>query len=283
MSRSTGGILLVLGLLAAAALVLWALEDAADEGGFALDGGGDGASRAPRVDEPDAPPTPRTTDEGRARDGVPRVLPPDAAIEDVRDALALPDEAARVHALQAAYAAITRLAQDTQVVDGLQRYVLRVEDPLARGVVLAALGASRDGRTLAWLAKRLRDGASSEERTGAFLGLIYAHSGEQLRCSNTLGGLTHTFDALPSSGLVLAAVAGWLDQETATSAADAIVPLTHLVAEDVDVAALLVVDDERPCKLYATSTDAARGLMRAAALKHAALPGAVRRVLAAAR
>jgi hypothetical protein len=282
MSRTTGGVLLVLGLLAAAALVLWALEDGADEDGFALDGGAD-TRRAPQAAEPNAPPAPPAANESRARDGVPRVLPPDAAIEDVRDALALVDEAARVQALQAAYAAITRLVTDSQVVDGLQHYVLRVEDPIARGVVLAALGASRDGRTLAWLAKRLRDGASSEERTGAFLGLVYASSGEQLRCSNTLGGFTHTFDALPSSGLVLAAMAGWLDQETATTAADAVVPLTHLVANEVDVAALLVVDDKRPCKLYATLDDTARELMRNAALKHAALPGAVRRVLAAAR
>ena len=57
--------------------------------------------------------------------------------------------------MQAAYDAITRIAKQDRVLEGLQRYVLRVEDPLARGIVFAALGANRDARNIEWLRARL--------------------------------------------------------------------------------------------------------------------------------
>ncbi len=281
MTRATGSILLILGLVAATGLVYWALPTDEDAAGVDLDGGdslADGGREAPSADEREdadqaAPKRPL------ARDGVPRVLPPDAAIEDVRDALALTDADARTRAAQDAYDAIARIANDsTGVAEGLQRYVLRVEDGIARGIVLAALGTNRDAGNLAWLAGRLGGGASSAERQGAFLGLTRGDHTPAAPCG-TLAGIKHPLGPLPTSGAVLTSVAGWLDRATAAEASDAIIPLLHAVKLNVDVAALLVVDDKRPCKLYADLDTRSRELLRARALGHAALPGAVRRVL----
>lgn len=279
MSRSTGRVLLILGLVAAAALVFRALEEGRQEGGFELeDGAAPGTPETGPAPRAETSPPPTGPGKTAARDGVPRVLPPDAAIEDVRDALAQKG-AARTRDVQAAYAAIARIANEGyEILRGLQRYVSDVEDPVVRGIVLAALGANRDPRNLTWLASRLRFGVSSAERVGAFLGLAYGSSDVKATC-NALGGITHPVGPLPTSRTVLESVAGWVDRETSASAADGIVALLFSVERDVDVAALLVVDGTRPCKLYTDLSSATRTVLRAAALKHKALPGAVRRVL----
>lgn len=279
MTRSTGGILIALAVLAVAILVMRTMVDQTDDGGFDLEGTSDtqtdettGRKTADEVN------TPPAADSTRRGDGVPRVLPPDAAIEDVRDALALEDEGRRERAVQDAFDAITRIVQDPGVVEGLERYVLRVEDPVARGVVLAAIGARRDTATLSWLAERLRDGANVEERIGAFVGLTYA-AGRSRGVCRSLSGLRVPFGKLPTRRDVLAAVSTFVDEVTPSDVPDVIPALLYAVEQDVDVAALLVVDGARPCKLYAELKGASRGLMRAAALKHEDLPITVRKVL----
>jgi hypothetical protein len=128
--------------------------------------------------------------------GLPRILPPDAAVEDVRDALALKDAAERSAALGSAYGSIGRIAQQERVLTGIRRYANDVEDAQVRGVTWAALGANHSGTVRAWLAGRLRDGPTTPDRIGALLGL--AHDAEKPpRAARSLGGLPHRQGALP--------------------------------------------------------------------------------------
>ncbi len=129
--------------------------------------------------------------------GVPRILPPDAAIEDVRDAQALEDIGARRAALAAAYASIGRIAQTERILGGLQRYALDVEDARVRGATYAALGANTSGPSRAWLVERLREERDDVARLGALLGLAYAKA-QDARDATALGDLPHRTGALPA-------------------------------------------------------------------------------------
>lgn len=128
--------------------------------------------------------------------GIPRILPPDAAIEDVRDALAIADEGTRHGALRDIYGSIGRIAQAPRILQGLQRHVLLVEDARVRGVTYAALGANTSGTSHAWLAGELAKGRGLEARVGALLGLAYAKDGDE-RTARSLGGLPHRIGSLP--------------------------------------------------------------------------------------
>lgn len=144
---------------------------------------------------PDEPETPAVVAAGPA--GVPRILPPDAAIEDVRDALTLEDTAARAEALRAAGGALGRIAQTPRVLQGLQKYVRTVSDPRVRAVVYAALGANTSGIARAWLAEQLQRETTPAARLGALLGL--AHDAEASeRTAEVLGGLPYRAGALPA-------------------------------------------------------------------------------------
>jgi len=216
------------------------------------------------------------------RDPVPRVLPPDAAIEDLRDALTAP-ATSRTQAVQAAYEAITRIADDgAGVSKGLRSYVERVERPLTRGIVLAGLGSDRGTTNLGWLTRRLRNAGTDTERLGALLGLAFGKS-EFATTSQILAGIKHPIGDLPTDRPTLTALAGFVDRTRGDAAADAAAILVWNVARHVEHAALLVVEGKRTCALFDALSPADRTLLRKAALKHDALPGAVRRVLEAAR
>ena len=288
MSRSTSGILLVLGLLAAAALVFWVLAGSGG-GDTGLDLEADGRAA---VAPPAAPPTPVQSAGDPApsaprvsvlpRDGVPRVLPPDAAIEDVRDALALADAAQRARDVQAAYEAVARVAADPDVIRELQRYVGRVEDPVARGIVLAALGANRHAGNIDWLAQQLLSGKTEEDRLGALLGLAwdeYEEGSELTSTSALLAGIEFPVAPLPELPVALKGTADWLDRAGEKAATDALDVIATSVEHSVEYAALLVVEGKRVCRVYAGLGQGQRATLRAAALAHAALPGSVRRVL----
>jgi hypothetical protein len=128
--------------------------------------------------------------------GLPRILPPGAAIEDVRDALAVTKRSETVAMLQMAYDSIGRIAQQPRILTGLQRYALAVEDPQVRGAVYAALGANTSGPSRAWLAARLKDGPTLVDRVGALLGLAY-DAGATEAYAEVFGGLPHLPGALP--------------------------------------------------------------------------------------
>ncbi len=128
--------------------------------------------------------------------GLPRILPPEAAIEDMRDALAITKRSEKTTALRSAYESIGRIAQQPRILEGLQRYAVAVEDPLVRGVVYAALGANTSGPSRAWLAERLKDGPTLVDRVGALLGLAY-DAGATEAFAAVFGGLPHLAGALP--------------------------------------------------------------------------------------
>ena len=149
--------------------------------------------------------------------GVPRVLPPDAAIEDVRDALAVTGDEARADALRAAAGAIGRIAATPRIRIALQRQVLTVEDPGVRGVVYVALGASSDGPGRAWLAERLARESAPRARLGALLGLAQDVDAPE-DIAHTLGGLPYRAGPLPDRVDVRDALADVLEAFGATDA-----------------------------------------------------------------
>lgn len=289
MSPRTGRFLLALGLLAAAALVYWALEDGGGDEGFDLDRDelpreADAAApvgtpgRAPDTQPPKKAPA-AVAPQG---DLVPRVLPPDAAIEDVRDALTLTGSK-RTREVQAAYSAIARIADDAPGVrQGLQRYLARVESPVARGIVLAGLGSDRAPANITWLTQRLLAAKTTPERIGALHGLAFGAS-EYTQTATTLAGIKMPAGSLPTGRDTRTAVAAFLDTKLGPALVDAQAVVLLNVSDHVDYAALLVVGGTRTCAFFDAAPAKVRDLLRRGALRHAALPGAVRRVLEAAK
>ncbi len=285
MSSRAGRFVLGLGLLAAAALVYWALEDGGGDEGFDLDRDElpREADAAPPGEAPDAQP-PKQAPPAPAPEGdlVPRVLPPDAAIEDVRDALTLTGPK-RTREVQAAYDAIVRIADDAPGVrQGLQRYLARVESPLARGIVLAGLGSDRAPANITWLSQRLVTATTAPERIGALHGLAFGTS-EFAQTSETLAGIKMPVGHLPPGREARKAVGTFLDGKHGAAATDANAVVLLNVSEQVDYAALLVVGGTRTCAFFDAAPAKVRDLLRRGALRHDALPGAVRRVLEAAK
>ena len=188
----------------------------------------------PRGDAPedDAPAVQPTGDDAPVGGGVPRILPPDAAIEDVRDALAIQEASGRRDALGEAYAAIGRIAQAERILVGLQRHVLSVADARVRGVTHAALGANASGTSHAWLVARLREDRDDLGRLGALLGLAYAAEAAP-RAAPSLGELPYRARVLPARVDVRDALASWLGTLEGAAARDALPVLrASLAAHD---------------------------------------------------
>jgi len=125
-------------------------------------------------DEPTAAPDtpdPPSTVEAPANDPnrVPRVLPPDAAIEDIRDALAAED---RIET-QEAYERFGRLAASTgRVRTALRKQLAATTDPRVRAIAIAAIGHARDPDNERWLRSILNDKrAAGSDRSSALLAL----------------------------------------------------------------------------------------------------------------
>lgn len=201
--RPAAFLLLLLAVGAGGALV-WFSQRAAEEpeDGFLLPV--DDAPRTPpkRAETPDE----RPVASAPSASGLPRILPPDAAVEDIRDALARKEPKAREAALQSTYDSIGRIAQQSRILVALQRYAGDVEDAAVRGVTWAALGANREGSARAWLAGRLSRGPTLQDRVGALLGLAYDPKATPTR-ARSLGGLPHRRGTLPERLDVRAALA----------------------------------------------------------------------------
>jgi len=230
-----------------------------------------------------------TATKNRGR-GLPRVLPPDAAVEDVRDALAL-SGVEREQALAKARASISRLSvQGEKVRNGLRRYVESVEDPVVRAVVTSALGRSRDEGNLRWLSTRFAKAATSEERIGALIALADPVQDEDDAAaippgsarSTLLGDMPYTYVALSTSMLMLKSGARFLDTSDGASAEEALPVLSRAIEVSPKWAALLVEDGERMCAWYRALSEESRREVRAVALKHKQLPRATRRRIKAA-
>ena len=291
--QSLSPVLLLLAV-AAAGFGIWALLGSEDEGPALEEDAGTLVDLA--GSEGDAPPDPSAAERGaptatknRGR-GLPRVLPPDAAVEDVRDALALAG-VEREQALAKARASIARLAvQGEKVLNGLRRYVASVEDPVVRGVVTSALGRARDEENLRWLTTRLAKAATSEERIGALIALADPGQDEGDAAaippgsarSTLLGDMPYTYVALPTSRLVLKSGTRFLDTSAGASAKEALPVLSRAIEVSPKWAALLVEDGERMCAWYRALSEESRREVRAVALKHKQLPRDTRRRIRAA-
>lgn len=217
------------------------------------------------------------------RRGIPRVLPPDAAIEDVRDALALESEE-RTTALREASQAISRLAaQGEDALRPLRKYARKVEDPVARGVVVASLGTARSDENIRTLAESWSRGATDAERMGALIALAHPQKNESSSpdeaTSEVLASLPYQHVALPTSMTVLKAGARFLDRSQGALSQDALPVLLRSIGSHREWAALLVVDEERMCAWYASLPAEDRARVRVEALKHDQLRGNTRRVI----
>lgn len=224
-------LLLLLTALLAGGLLLW-LDSREDATGgedliLSLEDGGPDEPR-PLADQDEPATTPTAT--APTAHGVPRILPPDAAIEDVRDALALTDAEARAGALAAAYASIGRIAAGPRILAGLQRYAVALDDPRVRGVVYAALGANTSGPSHAWLARQLASGPALEDRLGALLGLAYDAQAPAVPVA-ALGGLPCRRGALPKRVDVREALPALLTALEGAAVRDALPVLEASLAE----------------------------------------------------
>ncbi|MDF1701764.1 MAG: hypothetical protein P1V36_11465 [Planctomycetota bacterium] len=224
-------LLLLLTALLAGGLLLW-LDSREDTTGgedliLSLEEGRPDEPRGP-ADQDEPATTPTAT--APTAHGVPRILPPDAAIEDVRDALALGDADARTAALAAAYGSIGRIAAGPRILAGLQRYAIALDDARVRGVVYAALGTNTSGPSHAWLARQLASGPALEDRLGALLGLAY-DAKAPVAVVAALGGLPCRQDALPKRVDVREALPALLTALEGAAVRDALPVLEASLAE----------------------------------------------------
>ena len=236
--------LLPLGLVAllVTAGLLWATQrDTPSPASYDLAGEPDAGTRTRPGQEPAA--APRTEDPRGRPQGLPRILPPEAAIEDVRDAQSL-EGPARTQALAEAYAALGRIAATERILVALQRAVTAEEDVQVRGVVLAALGANRSEANVAWLAARLQAGPAGEDHLGALLALANAGDGVALEVGS-LGGLTVRWGALPARDDVLAGLRHVLSVDGGGALREAVPILVRALAMESYAELRKVVEDLR--------------------------------------
>jgi len=220
-------------------------------------------------------------------DPIPRILPPDAAIEDLRDSLALPP-GDRKQPLQRAYRALGHLAQSkAAALRELRSHLAGLDDPTLRGVVLAALGAERNPLNLRWLAGRLGTAPSSQERLGALIALARGPQQEHARAPS-LGGLGYAFGPLPANADVRAACASFMTRGEQERAQEALPILRATIERSLTYAALLVSNrppdsgQSGPCAFFVALKEEQRTQLARLALRHAALPTQARAVLQAA-
>jgi len=281
-----------------AALLVWLLVQGDDDPTPYAD---DDAPRETETQREHKARTPGTAREGRdepaaaARRGIPRVLPPDAAVEDVRDALALEGEE-RATALRAASAAIGRLAaQGREALKPLSSYAKTVEDPVIRGVVTASLGSERSAANVSALAEAWARGATDAERMGALIALAHPHAASNAASnaassaeakssrgkarSELLAGLPYDYVELAPAMSVLKAGARFLDGAAGALSQDALPVMLRSISNHSEWASLLVVDDTRMCAWYASLGSEDRARVRAQALKHEQLRGTAKAVI----
>jgi hypothetical protein len=221
------------------------------------------------------------TDPGVDAPLVPRVLPPDAAIEDVRDALFAGD----AEALTEADARIGRLASlSIASLRSLQRQITMTDDPRVRGVALAALGALGSEASLRFLCGRLRVDAAPEEIIGALLGLFRDRRDDADDASLvevaalSLGDLRVEVDTLPSDAYVRDAFRRFLDRaETVeTTGSEVAALLIGTIARSPSLAELLA-DGERLRPYVAALKPTVLALLKTVVLQQQGLSASTRR------
>lgn len=290
--------LLLLGLLAAAALV-WFLvheegsdperDDPFTEAGPARAEGARPAAVGP--DSGQAPLRRRSNPWSHAqRTGLPRVLPADAAVEDVRDALARSPEE-RGDALELARDAMLRLASEGEpIVRGLRTYADAVEDEVVRGIVLASLGTLRTEAHRHWLCEQLENAPTTAERMGALIALAQPRDPRLSKRKGSpgwaeaplLGGLAYYYDAFPPSPAAIKAVAHWLRRGKAAEARAGLPIVLRCVRAYDTWAALLVGEDGRMQPWFSLLSVPDRAHVKSAALAHGKLKAQARAVITSA-
>lgn len=217
-----------------------------------------------------------------AGDPVPRILPPDAAIEDLRDALALGDDE-RGPALQSAFDGAARLAAGSETARStLRRRIDKLGDVRLRGVATAALGTSPTDANQRWLRTALRDGTNDEMRLGALIALARpaaSDEGAAAARSTLLGSLAYPYGPLRDDTRLLGAVARFLDSTNGVAMRDALPIVTASVKASAVYATLLAADGKQAVLWYRTLAPADRDALRTHALRHTNLLPEVRRVL----
>lgn len=98
-------------------------------------------------------------------DFVPRILPADAALEDVRDAYVAQDAEALTHA----YEQLVRLSSTRRAL--IMRELPTTDGASVRGIALAALGRNARPADLDWIAGQLGASTFPSEQLGALIGL----------------------------------------------------------------------------------------------------------------
>ncbi len=246
---------------------------------------GDEAPRGGRTREtpPDIAPGPTPEPQVLSNDVVPRILPPDAAIEDIRDALAI-TAAERKEPLQLAFINAERLAGGTsRVASLLRRRVADLTDRRVRGVAIAASGIDRSEANTKRLRLLLRDGESNEVRMGALIALARPPSEwNEIPASaesSLLGGLRYTYAPLPDESRLLAVVGRVLDDVDGVAFRDALPIIMHSAKTRAVYATVLAADGKRACRWYRTLSKEDRDTLRTRILHHKSLLPEVRRVL----
>jgi hypothetical protein len=270
----------------------WLLVRDGGEGEPAAPPGGDppreaGPAAPPAGSEPPAPPPALPTGDGPDADPVPRILPPDAALEDIRDALTAEDEAARGPALQAAFVSTTRVADSrTSILREFHRRIEREEDARVRGVATAAMGSSSAEENRRWLHGMLTSGVAKEDRLGALVALARPTKATRRDAISearapALGGLAYDYTALPEDEDLLIALASFLDSTESEGTSDALPILLRSVERSAMHATLLAADGKNACRWYLSLAAGDRARVRAAALAHRNLLPEVRSAIEA--
>ena len=240
------------------------------------------------VAAPTTPAGPAEAGLDREGPGLPRVLPPDAAVEDIRDALSL-EGAARSEELQRAVAAIGRLAIDgPAVLQGLRTYAASVEDARVRGCVLASLGTERNESHRVWLRTRMESAPTAEERLGALIALAHPPRtrkrmlpAPEEATASCLGGLRYTFVPLETDPRLLAAAHTLLD-ETPKGAATEVLPILRASIRSSSAWAELLTADGTTTRAWLRALpEELRAQVVREALQHETLSPKTRRVLEA--
>lgn len=240
-------------------------------------------ARTAAESEPPGEPEPDLPDTG-PEDVVPRILPPDAALEDIRDALARGgEEGARE--LRVAYEATGRIAAEkTSVMHALHRQIESLEDPRARGVATAALGGARSEANRRWLEGMLSSGRTPEDRLGGLIALAWpaedAKAGRRASAvAASLGGLRYEYTALGDETTLADAMVAFLAAHPGASAQDA-VPIIHASAKQSALhATLLAADGKEASRWFLALRETDRASLRAVALAHESLLPEVRATL----